>query len=206
MKNHKPKLEFRPSTLMVALALLFFFGSAISPLSAEKLARSTTAGQQTSEETVERGTPSVCQQDLRLYAYDRLKKYRDDINTHFQNKSSTASLLPDATAIYDEFVQDMNTEFSTYFPDNGISQSSESTEIQDCIAVLNDNLEQARSFLRVKAVATSSVKQTTALLEKYKAINEQLSVLNKSVLQFKSYMETFATKVPCYIEKDCNAG
>lgn len=206
MKKRKLQLVFKPSTMMVALALLFFFGSAVSPLSAEKLAGQSSQGQQTGTEVVERGEPSVCQEDMRLYAYERLKKYRDDINTHFQNKSSTASLLPDALAMYDQFLTDMNAEFYSYFPDIGSAQNTESAEIQDCISVLEENLEQARSFLRVKSAGTSSVKQTTALLDKYKAINQQLSVLNKSLLQFKSYMETFANKVPCYIEKNCNAG
>lgn len=203
MKNNALKPVFHPLTITVALAVMFFFGSAIGPITARDLSAGSTGGGTEENATL---TPSSCDATMRLYAFERLQKYRNDIDTHFQNKSSTSSLLPDATSIFDEFVTDINSKMNSYFPDSGERHSVEAAEIQDCMKIVSESVEQAKSFFRTKATGTSTVKQTTALLDKYKTINQQLGVLNKTMLKFKSYMETFSNKVPCYIDKNCNAG
>jgi hypothetical protein len=84
--------------------------------------------------------------------------------------------------------------------------ATEAIKLGACLAQMNKALDEAQQMIVRKAQMTSSIKQTTALMDKYKIINEKLANLNKSFLLFKSYMDTFAAKVPCYIKDKCNAG
>ena len=81
---------------------------------------------------------------------------------------------------------------------------SEGLELGECRDILEKALRSARDTLEQKAITTSTVKKTTALLQKYQSINGQLRNLYQSFITMKKHLDTFADKLPCYISKQCN--
>jgi hypothetical protein len=75
-----------------------------------------------------------------------------------------------------------------------------------CLKIVDDTLALARRELQMRAVQTSTVKKTTALIQKYQQINDRLGGLNLTFLSMKAYLDTFAAKLPCYIKNSCNTG
>jgi uncharacterized membrane-anchored protein YhcB (DUF1043 family) len=192
MKNQKQK-NLASVPLMITLALVFFSSSAIN---------FTNAAEQENETAQEtNGVSNLCQQKMRETISEKLEDYRQFMDKHFQNKSSTSSLLEDAMKKYDELFLSLNEVIKEFIPTNKENQIIALTDIADCNSLRDDAMKQARSFITSKAKTTSSTKQTTALLDKYKAINNKLGVLNKSMINLKSLMETLAVKIPCYLDK-----
>jgi hypothetical protein len=195
MNTQKHKI-FAPLNITVALAIIFFSSSALSLTRAED-GQQTPLQQEASSSEAEFVS---CQEPMKEAIIKNLDEFRDFIDQHFQNKSSTSSLLEDAFKKFDELFVDLDSVIVKHFPKN-VHQMAAMADISTCISLRDDALAQARSFIVTKAEATSTVKQTTALLDKYKAINDKLAALNLTMVNFKSLMETLAVKVPCYLDK-----
>lgn len=147
---------------------------------------------------------NVCQIELRQYFDTAMRDYRNFLETTFQNKSSTSSLLDTAFAHYKEFRTAAMNKYAQYLPQQGAGQLSEGLQPGACLAIVEENLAEARRLLESRARTSSSVKKTTALISKYQEINNQLRTLNQSFITMKAYLDTFAAKLPCYIKKSCN--
>lgn len=188
--------------MTVALALMLFAGNAM------QITRAQDAGQnQGNQQGGNVDTPQevVCQYEMKLFLDAELKSFSQFIDQNFDNKSSTASLLDIAFAKYDEFKNKVWAKYNTYPPQAGTDMMTEGLKGAACLQQVNDALNTAQQLVLRKAEMTSAVKQSTALIDKYKQINDKLALLNKSFLNFKSYMDTFSLKVPCYLKDSCNA-
>ncbi len=194
------RTDLRTLAMTVACALFLFCGNAVSIVTAQTGGSGTqTSGQPEQEKN--------CATEMRVTIAEETKAYRTFMDTNFQNKSSTASLLAAGVQRYEEFMQKLSDKYKKECLVQGLYlQSSESAKIAEASRLIDDAQMEARSLLSRKATTTSSVKQTTALMDKYKIINDKLTVMNKTFMLFKSYMDTFALKVPCYIKDRCNAG
>lgn len=162
---------------------------------------------QTQSEPVPEGQENVfCQAQMKAFLDTEFAEYGKFLDTHFQNKSSTATLLDDAFAHYRGFRDDVMNKYATFSPQNGALQLLESVDADSCQKMVEDTLGAARQMLMRLATSTSGVKKTTALITKYQQINDKLRLLQQNFLTMKAYLDTFATKLPCYVKKSCNKG
>lgn len=148
----------------------------------------------------------VCQTEMGKFLEQEFDKYRQFIETHFQNKSSTSSLLENAFLRYREFRTTLMKQYSTYHPQSGALQLTEGIESGACLQQIENTLQQARLLLENRARSSSAVKKATALIDKYQELNSKLRILTQNFLRFKASLDTFAAKLPCYINKSCNKG
>jgi len=201
MYKQRNKITFNPLAVMLVLACVFFFGNSVEFLSA---AESDTTTQNTTNSTP--GVNVVCQEEMGKFLEVEFGLYKEWMERHFENKSSTSSLTDDAIAKYEEFRALVMDEYRKHAPFAGALQLTEGLEFGACLSQVNKKLSEARREVENRARSTSTVKQTTALIDKYQQINSQLGAMSKDVLTMKAYLDSFADQVPCYISKNCNKG
>jgi len=199
MNDKKPK--FGTIALTAAIAIMFIAGNAVNVIQAQPAGTGSSAPKGAVPDAQ---AEAACTDAMAKFADYQLGQYRDFIRGNFQNKSSTSSLLPAGFGRYREFRTSLYTKYYTFFPQQGASQLTEGIGANACMSVVNDFLAKARNELSSRAVQTSTVKKVTALITKYQQINAQLATLTRTFLTMKSYLDTFATKLPCYIAKSCN--
>lgn len=207
VKVQKRRLQFKPLTLTITLAVIFFVTASFVPIHAQPApdypgSKTTPPPEDATKEQLQ----NLCQRELTEFLDEELKTYRNFIETNFQNKSSTASLLDNALSRYRELRATAMSKYATYLPQAGASQLTEGLQPGACLALVEKNLKQARRLLETRARTSSAVKKTTALIDKYQQLNNQLRKLNQSFITMKAYLDTFAAKLPCYIKKSCNKG
>jgi len=214
MKNAQTKTELKMLAMTAAIAMFVFLSNAVGVLQAADTppgggapgygsgagsgAGGTGAGG--AQET------NLCVPEMDAYTQVELGRYREFLTTNFQNKSSTTSLLDLGMGRYREFRTALYKKYNSYFPKTGALQLTEGIVPSSCLDIVNKALAQARNELKTRSVQTSTVKKATALIHKYQDINNQLRVLNRTFVTMKAYLDTFATKLPCYIKKACNKG
>jgi len=201
MNTDKPK--FGTLAMTVAVVLIFVALNAVNVIQAQPAATGTGAPQ---GQVPDNQAEAACTDAMGKFADYQLGQFRNFIRDNFQNKSSTTSLLDAAISRYREFRAALYTEYAGFYPQQGAFQLTEGIGSNACMSVMNDFLDKARNELQSRAVQTSTVKKTTALIEKYQEINGKLATLNRTFLTMKSYLDTFAAKLPCYIAKSCNKG
>lgn len=201
MDNLKQKFAFNPLTWMLAMAIVFFFGNATGYL--QESGQPESAPQ---ESVNTQDINIVCQDEFKKFTDERMKEYREWLERHFQNKSSTSSLLTDGIGRYEELRKTLMDKSYTYVPHQNALQLTEGLEQSTCRKIAEDALKDAKQLLESKSRTTSAVKRSTILLNKYQEMNDKLSKLAKDFLQMKAYLDTFAAKLPCYIKRSCNKG
>ncbi len=198
MKPYRDYKFFHPYSVMITLMILLLGNFSIGVSTAQQ--DSTPHSNNTANEM----SNGVCVNAMRPFLSEKLSEYIIFMDKNFANKSNTSSLLDIAMRKYDEFQKEVMDKYHEYQPTDANSITYEGPEAGDCYDLVQTSLDTARYFIDTKAKMTSAVKKTTALMDKYKDINNKLAILEKSVLNFKVNMDSFATKVPCYIQKSCN--
>lgn len=199
--------EFKTLAVTAVIAAVFLFGSSVNLMHAQTApnygnqAPTTQAGSVPPEQVT-----TVCTIEMQKFADVEMGNFRTFITTNFQNKSSTGSLLEIAIGRYRELRTALYNKYATFYPHQGALLLTEGLQPGACMKIVDDTLTQARRELQMRAVQTSTVKKTTALIEKYQQINDKLGNLNRTFLSMKAYLDTFAAKLPCYINKSCNKG
>ncbi len=205
MKKLVAKLKINPTTLTVILAIMFFFGNSfVVPTQAEENAgggKIPYPFQGSSEEAT-----GLCEPEMKDFAAKELEDFRNFMETNFQNKSSTASLLETAIGKYRELRTELNTAFSKFYPKMLSLQVTTGVEPNRCKQIIETTLSDARLLLKSHAVRTSGVKKSSALLQKYQQINAQLADLFQQFVYTKGYLDTFSTKLSCFPKTGCVKG
>jgi len=191
-------------TVMVLLAFTLFFGNSFQELKAQPAPNPSGAPNGAAPEGTDAAI--VCQMDLGQYMEDQKVQFRTFLTTTNQNKSNTGSLLPTIFGKYREVRDAAYAKYATYYPQQGASQLSEGLSPGACLKTMDDALDEMRREIQTQAMQTSTVRKTTALLQKYQNINNQLRVLNRTFLTMKSYLDTFSQRLPCYVKNSCNKG
>lgn len=127
------------------------------------------------------------------------------IEGHFQNKSSTSSLVNTAIARYAEFKKSLRSTFAGVSP----LYSGEDVQVFDaqfssyelCSSVTDSYLELAKEHMKQHIRDNVAKKKTIMLLEKYEKINEKLRDLNIKVAELYSLFVTFKNKLPFFVKK-----
>ncbi|GEM_PF-4890478 len=201
MEKQKIKTDLGTLAITLVMASILFTGNSYEISRATEPAASTNA--EADKAVYE--NEQVCKYEIRAYIEAELPKFRDFIDQHFQNKSSTKSLLDIAFAKYGEFRQKLINKLSLYYPPAGSNVVMVGSAPSECFSLVQQAESDAQSFIVRKVEVTSSVKKVTAIMDKYKQINQKLALLNQTFLNVKNLMDKFAKKLPCYI-KDCNSG
>jgi len=201
MHKQRKKLTFNPLAVMLVLTCVLIFGNSVEFLSAAE-----GDGNSTNPAAPEKDVNVVCQEEMGKFLDVEFGLYREWMKRHFENKSSTSSLTDDAISKYEEFRTLVMDEYRKHAPFAGALQLNEGLEFGACLSQVNKKLSEARREVENRARSTSTVKQTTALTDKYQQINSQLGAMSKDVLTMKAYLDSFADQVPCYISKNCNKG
>jgi hypothetical protein len=203
-----PKMnEFKMLAVTAAIAAVFLFGSSVDLINAQTAPNyGNTPTSPPAPGTSAEDVKTICTIEMQKVADVELGNYRTFITTNFQNKSNTGSLLEIAVSRYRQLRKTLYDKYATFYPHQGALILTEGLQPGACMAIVDDTLSLARRELQMRAVQTSTVKKTTALIEKYQQINEKLGNLNRTFLSMKAYLDTFASKLPCYIKKSCNKG
>lgn len=199
----KMREALKPLSVTLALAMILFLGNSVEFLRAQE---SGGGGNGAAPEAAENQENVVCQQQMELFILDEEPKYNQFMESHFNNKSSTGTLLSDAFGKYQQYRTMLYDHYAQYFPQQYALQLTEGIEPGDCLRLVEDALSRARNIIEQKARTTSTVKKTTALLQKYKDINDQMATLVQSFMTMKKHLDTFADKLPCYVRRSCNKG
>jgi hypothetical protein len=203
MKKLLPHITIKPLTVTVILATLFFFGNSLKPTEAQ-VAGGGTVPYPFQNPTVD--TNNLCEPAMQDFASKELADFRNYLDTNFQNKSSTGSLIELALGKYREMRDELHTAYTKYYPNFGSMQLTTGIQPDKCQQIINQTLDDAKVLLKNHAVSTSGVKKSTALLEKYQQINAELANLFQQFIYMKAYLDTFAGKMPCYPKSGCVKG
>lgn len=199
MLQKKPQFEHKTLALTLALVVMFCFGNSVEFLRAQDAPADQPATNGAApEENVN------CIADITGFIAQSSQDYRAWMEDHFNNKSSSSSLLDDAFSRYGEYRRILYDRYESYGPAQNALLFSEGLEPGQCRKLIEDELANARRILEQKALTTSTVKKTTALISKYQEINGQLRNLYQSFITMKKHLDTFADKLPCYIRRGCN--
>lgn len=201
MLTLKPTISSGIVAVTILVTLIVSTGSVIVAKAEVDTASSGGSG------SLDSGTTTTannkCEAEIKDVSVKQLKGFLDFLEINFQNKSSTSSLLNLAFAKYRVMRRELFNTYQKYYPRQGTSQIITGTEPAACLKIVNDTLEDARILLRKHAVRTSGVKKSTALITKYQSINDLLGTLHQQFVLLKGYLDTFASKLPCYVKKEC---
>ncbi len=203
MKKLIDQFKFKPLTLTVILALLLFFGNSFQQTQAQ-VAGGGTVPYPFQNATVD--TNNLCEPEMKSFADKELANFRDFLDTNFQNKSGTSSLVDVALGKYREMRSELYTAINKYYPNFGSSLLVTGLQSNQCEQIIVQTLNDAKTLLKTHAVRTSGVKKSTALLEKYQQINAELANLYQQFIYMKAYLDTFSGKLPCYPKTGCVKG
>jgi hypothetical protein len=204
MKKQKQKFNFKPLAVMLALSILLFFGNSAEYLLAQGPGYGSPGAAPDDIPEDEEEANVVCQDNMDDFASNELMLYMEWMETHFQNKSSTTTLLDDAVGKYKQLRTTLIIEYDKYIPHQYGLLLIEGLERSECRQIVDDTLEEAKRLLERKSKTTSNVKKVTALLNKYQEINGKLSKLSRDFVTMRKHLDTFAAKLPCYIKRSCN--
>ncbi|MEK7528819.1 MAG: hypothetical protein AAB592_03550 [Patescibacteria group bacterium] len=143
-----------------------------------------------------------CRDYMRSFLSPKRKELAQFITTHFQSGESASTLLPDALTMYRLYRTDAYATVEGFFIITpGSVPEFHSIDRESCYTFVNDELYVIRETLKSHVVANAKAKRDTALVDKYKEINDKLSKLNFQMAQFQGYLGAFDAAVPCVLEK-----
>ena len=208
MKNFRQKLKNNSYFVVLLLVTMLVVSNAVSVKLPTSRAQDQTPGginypfkYAASENDSDKN--NSCDVYMADFSNKLMGDYKKFIDTNFQNKSSTASLLQGGIDKYRELRTSLFTAYDQYYPNVGSYQAIAGVQPGACRAIIEKTLVDAKNILKQHAVATSGVKKSTALLEKYRQINAELSNLYQQFVYMRSYLDSFASKLTCYPKTGC---
>lgn len=128
------------------------------------------------------------------------------LNENFLNKSSNSTLTNIAIARYDEYKKELEAYFSNL--EVGLSTAgilleneNEIKAYEQCQQLVDHYKDLGKDALKTHVISTSSDKKTTIFLEKYQAINSELSAGNQEIAKTYGYFITFTNKLPFFLDQ-----
>jgi hypothetical protein len=212
MKKIISKLKVHPVVLTLVLGVMLFFGNSFRMTQAQTTAPvtppdfSVPAAGATDASGQPLPTDNLCVPKMQYYASQEMADFRTFLDTNFQNKASTSSLVPLAIAKYRQMRTELYTAYGKYYPSIGSAMTVTTVEPEQCSQIIDQTLSDAQTLLKDHALRTSGVKKSSALLEKLQQINGQLATLYQNITYMKTYLDTFSGKLPCYPKSGCVKG
>jgi len=141
-----------------------------------------------------------CLKEMPAFLEQKNKELQEYLKTNFQNKSTNTSLLDLALTRFQLYKNDLMNKFMTYSGQAGLSLVSEAMGSMSCYQLIQTDISLNEELLKKYFTQTSTIKTSSALMEKLKTINSKLDKLATSVAQMYGKFETLNNNVPCIIE------
>ncbi len=143
---------------------------------------------------------SNCEQNLTL-AYDiHINAFLAFIQTTFRNKSSNSSLTNIALGRYAEFSKALDDLMGDLSPKiTGRRTQEELNAYQNCIILTQTYKNEAKQVMLNHIRATTAVKQTTAIGEKYKSLNKRLRGLHFEIAKMFGSYASMKSQLPGFL-------
>ncbi len=202
-KIKNKKRIFRPPVITLLLVIVMILGNSTDFLYAQQPGTPTEPAE---TDLTEEQVNVRCEAEMTTFTNERMAEYREWMEQQFQNKGSTTSLLTDGMARYKQLKTTLYNELYFYAPQQNALLLTEGVEGTACRKIVKKALAEAKRELDSRARSTSAVKKSTVLLTKYQELNDKMAKLTRDYLQMKAYLDTFAAKLPCYINRSCNKG
>ncbi|MBT7736272.1 hypothetical protein HN709_01160 [Candidatus Peregrinibacteria bacterium] len=152
--------------------------------------------------------PVVKCQDNLFKVYDlELAKFFDQIDTSLKNKSSTSSLTNTLIARYSNYKAAIRAHFksvSVAYSEGGVTQEV-ALRYTQCSAMAEDYIILGKNHMIDQLKINSVQKKSAIMLEKFQALNSQMSDMNDQVTEFYSFYQTFNNKLFGFV-KECVKG
>jgi hypothetical protein len=190
------------SSLIFCIALLIFQNIAFAQedIPQELLDLKAQLIEQVPKESLEK-----CQETLvPLYDIETMT-FLMFLDTTFQNKSSTSSLVNIAIARYAEYKKAIRSYYKKLSPEYTVDEGAQVFKDQFnvyslCGTISDSYLDLAKQHMIEHIKNNVATKKTTMLLEKYQSINDKLRDLNMEIAEMYSFFVTFKNKLPFFVE------
>lgn len=166
-------------------------------------------------ETLRNAPIEDCDKTLKPLFDKELLEFQKFLEANFQNKSSTTSLTNIAISRYREYklalkqifgnlragtvtVEDLFDEDREHVYESG-TYLGEITGYGQCDDILTFYTDSAKEQMVQHIRSTAAVKKTTIMLEKFKAINSQLSQLNLDISQMFGLFKALELRLPGFV-------
>lgn len=173
-------------SLIATCALLAVFGSAIS----------ITPSMAQSEQ-------ATCSEEFSEYLDIRGKELLDFMSTHFQHPAATTALVPSAMEKYYAYQKMIQAKLKILKrqPTSEKDQILRLDELAKCDKELSTHLVSMEIVINDHIRRNTSAKRSFIMIDQYKAINNKMNKLNRSVAQMKGYFDVFDSKMPGFVPK-----
>ena len=145
---------------------------------------------------------SECKDTLTREFDVEMKNFFQFLDTNFKNKSATSSLVSLAIARYREYRDSLRDQLKKVQVE-GLDSAKQSADYALCQELVETYISLGREQMLSHIKAGAAQKKTVMLLEKFKALNAKLRGLNMRVAEMLALFDTFKTKFPGYICKNC---
>lgn len=151
---------------------------------------------------------SQCQ-DALVPLFDlELNDFLKFLDQSFQNKSSSGSLTNISIARYRDYKRTLNDIFARLDVNDPKNQdvATANAAYALCSNLLTVYFSAAKKMLIDHVKQTAAVKSTSALLDKYQAINSKLRDLNLAISQLYGYFAAFKNLLPGFVKNCLKSG
>lgn len=184
---------------VATVGLLFFevhlLTQAVGPGDA---AAETPADASETPAAISSGKPDQCLARMDDFLKKRISEFGMFINSHFRSDKPTSVLIDIAIERYRQYRMEVAEELNSFTPEKGKAIGTPQAISDACKKLVADHTQIVENELRDHIVKNAYAKKSTRLLDRYKAINDQLSKLNFTIAQTYGYFGTLAQKLPCY--------
>lgn len=127
------------------------------------------------------------------------------LETNFQNKSSNSSLNKIAIARFASFRNNLTTHFAAVNPNLAFDAENLTREelnaYNGCRTLTNAYIDMGKEMMINHIKSNTAQKQTTVMIEKYKAINDRLREMHLDFSRTYAMLNTFKDKLPGFLRQ-----
>ena len=144
---------------------------------------------------------AVACEEVLVPVYDlELIEFLRFLENNFENKSSTTSLSNIAIARYSQYKKNLQSIYGQVTPGADAS-TAELAAYEQCSKLADGYLGLAKEKMIQHIKKTGADKKATIMVEKYKAINNQLRELNLEISKMYGFFMTFKAKLPGFLQQ-----
>ncbi|PKL36619.1 hypothetical protein CVV38_01815 [Candidatus Peregrinibacteria bacterium HGW-Peregrinibacteria-1] len=134
-------------------------------------------------------------------------KFLSFLEENFQSKNANSILVDIALKRFVQYKQYLDEvvllmEVQPSFNGEALQSYEEFSSLQQCVGLSKAYQDMVKAQMVSYIKANSSQKKTSALVEKYEALNSRMGEMNLEIAQMKGYFLSFKNRLPGFI-KSC---
>ena len=142
--------------------------------------------------------------DFLFTIYDlEVAKFFDQLDTTFKNKSSTSSLINILIVRFTDYKDAINGHFANLnfsYSSSNITGSVTANYIE-CSGMTETYIALGKNHMIDQIKKNGMQKKSAIMLEKFQALNEKMTEMNDSTVEFYSFFQTFNNKLFGFVKK-----